>query len=162
MRLLAIDPGTTESAWVVWDGDKIIAFDKRPNDEVVRMIRQHGPIAGMWVAHCCIEMVASFGMAVGQEVFETVYWIGRFAEAFGDEDVTRLTRNIIKNHLCHSSRAKDANIRQAIIDRLGPVGKKKTPGPCFGISGDEWSALAVAITFWDKYVTGGQLFERQA
>lgn len=158
MRLLAIDPGTTESAWVVWDGASILDHGTEPNNALMSRIRTRA----YEPTKCCIEMVASFGMPVGAEVFETVYWIGRYAEAFGIAAVTRLTRIEIKNHLCHTSRAKDSNIRQAIIDRLGPVGKKKTPGPCFGISGDEWSALAVAITFWDKYVTGGQLFERQA
>lgn len=163
MRLLAIDPGTTESAWVVWDGEKIIGHSKMDNQQLLDMIE-----LGNWsVGHrCCIEMVASFGMPVGAEVFETVYWIGRFAQAFGASHVTRMTRNEIKNHLCHSSRAKDANIRQAIIDRLGAPGTKKSPGATYGISKDIWSALAVALTWWDKHAAvhreTGQLFERQA
>jgi hypothetical protein len=41
-------------------------------------------------------------------------------------------------------RAKDANIRQALIDKLGAVGTKKAPGPLYGISGHLWAALAVA------------------
>lgn len=163
MRLLAIDPGTTESAWVVWDGSKIINAGKDPNEMLLGVIRRRGPIGGMWVAACCIEMVASFGMPVGAEVFETVFWIGKFAEAFGDTNTYRLTRIAIKNHLCHSSKAKDANIRQAIIDRLGPVGTKKAPGPCYGVCGDIWSALAVALTWWDTHHTvhreHGPLFE---
>lgn len=151
MKLLAIDPGTRESAWVVWDGHQIIRFGKYLNGDLIDKIRR--PASQEWGDQCCIEMVASFGMAVGAEVFETVYWIGRFAEAFGPLDVHRITRNEIKNHLCHSSRAKDANIRQAIIDRLGSVGTKKNPGPCYGVSGDVWSAIAVALTWWDKQVT---------
>lgn len=162
MRILAIDPGTSESAWVVWDGSKIHAYGKDPNERLLSMIRGRS-INGSWVASCTIEMVASFGMPVGAEVFETVYWIGRFAEAFDmssplvsvfNSAVTRITRNEIKNHLCHSSRAKDANIRQAIIDRLGAPGTKRAPGGTYGISGDVWSALAVALTFWDKHVAG--------
>jgi len=161
MRLLAIDPGTTESAWVVWDGARILEFGKSDNGSVICALRESAKYD-----HCCIEMVASFGMPVGAEVFETVYWIGRFAEAFSVVRVTRITRNEIKNHLCHSSRAKDSNIRQAIIDRLGPIGTKKAPGPCYGISGDVWSALAVALTWWDKNHTvhreHGPLFEVKA
>lgn len=172
MRILAIDPGTTASAWVVWDGHDIFAHGKDPNERVLSMILRHD-INGSWVAACVIEMVASFGMPVGAEVFETVYWIGRFAQAFDSSTplqcipsaVTRITRNEIKNHLCHSSRAKDANIRQAIIDRLGPPGTKKTPGGTYGISGDVWSALAVALTWWDTHHAvhreSGPLFEAQ-
>jgi hypothetical protein len=162
MRLLAIDPGTTESAWVVWDGVRVVAHAKESNDTLMLRILGHD-IADQWVAACVIEMVASFGMPVGAEVFETVYWIGRFAQAIGPHCVTRITRNEIKNHLCHSSRAKDANIRQAIIDRLGGPGTKKAPGLTYGISGDVWSALAVALTWWDKHHTThrehGPLFE---
>jgi hypothetical protein len=48
-------------------------------------------------------------------------------------------------------KAKDANIRQALIDIYGgndkAIGNKKTPGPLYGIKGDLWAALAVAVTF---------------
>lgn len=99
-----------------------------------------------------IEKIASFGMPVGAEVFETVFWSGRFAEAYGIERVHRITRIEVKNHICHSSRAKDGNIRQALIDRFGVVGTKKNPGPLFGISGDLWASLAVAVTWHDQNV----------
>jgi hypothetical protein len=32
-----------------------------------------------------------------------------------------------KMNICHSMRAKDSNIRQALIDRFGVVGTKKNP-----------------------------------
>jgi hypothetical protein len=48
-------------------------------------------------------------------------------------------------------RATDANIRASLIDRYGPgkdsaIGSKRSPGPLYGLKGDEWSALAVALT----------------
>ena len=54
-------------------------------------------------------------------------------------------------HLTNSARAKDANVRQALLDKFGPgkekaVGKKATPGPLDGLTGDCWSALGVAVT----------------
>jgi len=60
----------------------------------------------------------------------------------------------VKLHLTQTRRAKDANIRQALIDRYGPgkalaVGLKATPGPLYGLTGDCWSALAVAVTAAD-------------
>jgi hypothetical protein len=87
---------------------------------------------------------------VGAEVFETCVWIGRFMEAYGAEHVHRITRGQIKTHLCHSMRAKDANIRQALIDRFGKPGTKRYPGALYGVSGDLWAALAVAVTWWDR------------
>ncbi|MGH7470493.1 MAG: hypothetical protein ACRENP_21315 [Longimicrobiales bacterium] len=53
-------------------------------------------------------------------------------------------------HLCKNPKAKDQNIRQALIDLLGAPGTKKNPGPTYGISGDAWSALAIAVTARDQ------------
>jgi len=149
--VLAIDPGPTESAYVMWSGDQVLAYAKVRNDNLVRLLLN----PPREVEQAVIEKVASFGMPVGAEVFETVYWSGVFAHAFGLARVDRITRNEIKNHLCHSSRAKDGNLRQALIVRFGgpaAIGKKASPGPLYGLAGDTWSALAVAVTFWDKYV----------
>lgn len=95
-------------------------------------------------------MIASYGMAVGAEVFETCVWIGRFMQAHPDLNMHRIKRGDVKMHLCHSMRAKDANIRQALIDRLGAPGTKKNPGKTYGVSGDVWAALAVAVTYHDQ------------
>ena len=76
-----------------------------------------------------IEMIASYGMAVGQTVFETCVWIGRFVEiaSFNNIKFEYIYRKDEKMNLCYSMKAKDRNIRQALIDRFGPVGKKKNP-----------------------------------
>ena len=101
-----------------------------------------------------IEMVASYGMAVGASVFETCVWAGRFIERWSAVSaagsVTQVYRREVKLHICGSAKAKDANVRQALIDRYGgkakAIGRKATPGPLYGMSGDCWSALGVAIT----------------
>jgi hypothetical protein len=58
-----------------------------------------------------------------------------------------------KMNLCHSMKAKDANIRQALIDRFGVVGTKKSPGWFYGVSKDVWAAIAVGVTYHDLYLT---------
>lgn len=149
--ILAIDPGPTESAWVLYEENRrtcpfneaVRYFAKQPNDEVLDMIRDGAN-------RLVIEKIASYGMAVGAEVFETCVWTGRFIQAFGADRCDRIERLKIKLHLCHDSKAKDANIRQALIDRIGPPGTKKQPGPTYGIAGDVWSALAVAVTWADS------------
>jgi hypothetical protein len=67
MNLLAIDPGTTESAYVILNDGALSAFSKVDNEQM-RII------AGNWGGELVLEMVASYGMPVGREVFETVYW----------------------------------------------------------------------------------------
>jgi hypothetical protein len=144
--ILAIDPGTVQSAWVVWDGTALVDFGIDPNDTVRQFI--HG-----WngVGTVVIEKIESYGMAVGAEVFETVFWTGRFAEAAVPHPVVRLPRRAVKLHLCGSARAKDANIRQALLDRWGgkaaAMGRKANPGALYGIKADLWAALAVAVTY---------------
>ena len=74
-------------------------------------------------------MVASYGMPVGKEVFETCVAIGQFKQKAMENDipVEFIYRKDEKMNLCHSMKAKDSNIRQALIDRFGPVGTKKNP-----------------------------------
>jgi hypothetical protein len=103
-----------------------------------------------------IEMVACYGMPVGKETFETCVWIGRFIEAFNGR-TEYVYRRDVKLTLCNSMRAKDANIRQAILDRFPAtgggrtpqVGTKAKPGPLYGVKSHAWSALAVGLAWLD-------------
>lgn len=147
--LIAMDPGPVRSAWAQLAGDTLVEYAKQPNEEVLAMLSGHRGGSDVLV----IERIASYGMAVGAEVFETVYWSGRFAQAFGGR-VERLPRMAVKMHLCHSSRAKDANIRQAIIDRYGGPACVRKGGKLYGVKADIWSALAVGLTWLDTYSTG--------
>ena len=144
MTTFAIDPGPVESAYVIWDGERIIEKGKVPSERVLTLI-------GIHATDCRIvcEMIACYGMAVGAEVFETCVWIGRYLEK-AQGDMARIKRGEVKMHLCHSMKAKDSNIRQALIDRFGAPGTKKAPGLTFGLSGDMWAAFAVAVTYYDN------------
>jgi hypothetical protein len=145
--ILAIDPGTVQSAWVVLRDGLPTDFAIQPNKALLEDLR-----AGFIGALCdvaVIEQVASYGMPVGAEVFETVRWAGRFEEALHPIPVVQLTRKAIVVHLCGSAKAKDPNVRQALIDKFGgsaAIGLKRSPGPLHGIHADLWSALAIAVT----------------
>lgn len=143
--ILAIDPGTTESGYVRFDGDRVWTCGVVGNETMLAWLDDTShPAEGTTLA---IEMIASYGMAVGREVFETCVWIGRFKQAWHDPEAVRLVyRKDVKLHLCGSPRAKDANIRAALIDMIGPAGTKKAPGPTYGVTKHAWAALAVAVT----------------
>jgi hypothetical protein len=140
---IGIDPGPRESAIVVWDGVAVLSARDVPNAAVPHAL------AGVSAAIAC-EWIECFGMAVGREVFETVFAVGTFSAA---ATLRLIPRRDVKLHLCASLRAKDGNIRQALIDRFGVVGTKKNPGPLFGISQHRWAALAVAVTAHDLPAT---------
>jgi hypothetical protein len=148
MTLLAIDPGTTESGWVLLDDrGRVIETGVDPNDVLLDNLLFDCGEEGL--GDCAIEMIASYGMAVGREVFETCVWIGRFCERWHHHTgklPTLVYRRDVKLHLCGSARAKDPNIRQALLDLVGPPGTKKAPGPTYGVKSHAWAALAVGAT----------------
>jgi len=156
MKVLAIDPGPEQSAWVMYhDGDAITGFGIDRNRDFLEMIDDNRPWNNWYMA---IEMIACYGMPVGHEVFDTCVWIGRFEqlwESMTDTFADRVYRRDVKLHLCNDVRAKDGNVRQALIDRYGGketgVGKKASPGPLYGVSKDVWAALGVAVTYADTF-----------
>jgi hypothetical protein len=141
--ILGVDPGTVKSAFVQWDTAEKKIISKGIEDNPIIL----GHIYDEHYDVLVMEMIQSMGMPVGKEVFETVRWIGRFEEAAHCIGVTAqmVYRKDIKLYFCGSSRAKDGNIRQALLDLVGPQGKKIAPGPTYGVKGDEWSALAVTV-----------------
>lgn len=142
--ILAIDPGTTESGYVMFEAGRVSGSGVAPNKRMLDLV---GACFDVPNAQLAIEMIASYGMAVGREVFETCVWIGRFQQAWHNPEAVRLIyRKDVKLHLCGSPRAKDSNIRQALIDKLGAPGTKKAPGQTYGVKSHAWPALAVAVT----------------
>jgi len=143
--ILAIDPGNIDSAYVLAGEDlKPVRFGKVPNQEMLEIVTVGG------YDELAIEMIASYGMAVGAEVFETCVWIGRFMEAGRSAGrIERVFRSEVKLNLCKTMKAGDPNIRQALIDRFGDVGVKKKPGWFYGFRADIWAAYAVLTTYCD-------------
>ena len=144
--ILAIDPGPVRSAWVLYDPveQRPVDFAIDDNADLAAILRLNPDCSPV-----VIERIASYGMPVGAEVFETVFWSGRFAEAAGPAAVYRIPRKAIVTHLCGSARAKDSNVRAALLDRFGPQGTKKAPGVLYGVHKDVWAALALAVPWAD-------------
>lgn len=165
MKILAIDPGNVRSGYVLSEYDeaeirRVLRVGKVENAEIMKIISE---IAESAETDFAIEMIAGMGMAVGAEVFDTCVWIGRFWERALTRDFREMQyiyRREEKLCLCASPRAKDANIRQALADRYAPgqpnfgKGTKKQPGFFFGFSSDMWAAMAVATTYYDKFIKG--------
>jgi hypothetical protein len=153
LPILAIDPGTTQTAYAIYAPDTASLLDFGILDNAA-MLGHLDTIAENYpVMHMAIEMMASMGMAVGQTVLETATWIGRYIQSWvtaPGHTYELIYRVDEKLHLCGTPRAKDANIRQSIMDRYGStrqavIGTKKNPGPLYGVSKDVWAAIAVAL-----------------
>ena len=152
MKMLAIDPGNEQSAYVVYDTEtKLpVQFGILDNETLKAGLPRLTATVDMFA----VEMIASYGMAVGKTVFDTCVWIGRFIER-SQIGCTLIYRKEVCLHLCNSPRANDSNIRASIIDLYGgskqkAVGTKNNPGPLYGFRKDIWAAMGVALTAADK------------
>lgn len=151
--IFAIDPGNIESgfALISMPGFELLEFGKVENETLLQSI----PFIAGQSDSFAIEMVASYGMPVGKDVFETCVWIGRFIQA-AKKEAHFVYRKDEKLCLCGSLKAKDGNIRQALIDRYATFdfkngkGTKKNPDTFYGVSKDVWQAIAVGVTHYEK------------
>ncbi len=153
--MLALDPGNRETGFCYVDTATRAPLQggKEPNDFVSEIART---CTDFDVA--AIEIIESYGMAVGRDVFETCEWIGRFKQIFDDRGISYhiITRKEEKLTICGSPRANDTTIRHALIDRFAShdfrsgKGTKANPDFFYGFRADQWSAYAVATTALDR------------
>lgn len=181
IQVFAIDPGNKESAFVLLSMDGFLdEADWLHYDPKSLVIQQHdkrecasvGTALMTWLyeqqdsddlLYVVIERVQAMGMPVGYEVFETCEWIGRYSQMAEEYCVmpSYVYRLEEKVTLCNDSKAKDANIRQALIDRFARhdlkngKGTKKDPDVFYGFSADQWAAMAVATTFLEQMAGTG-------
>lgn len=149
MTVLAIDPGNVESAYCCIDADTLEPgfFGKVPNEQLL------GYIHAFTYDTLVIERISSYGMAVGRDVFETCEWVGRFTQAALPAKAEYVYRREEKLHICNDSKARDSNIRQALIERFARhdlkngKGSKKSPDFFYGFRADIWSAYATGLVF---------------
>ena len=155
--IFAIDPGNIQSAYVeIDDNYKLFGMGKVDNHEALSILANRlGKYRSTIVV---IERVASYGMSVGADVFQTCEWIGRFAqlaEGFGCK-VDFIYRKEEKLNLCGNIAAKDNNVRAALVERFAQhdfkngKGTKKNPDVFYGVTKDIWAAIAVGVTYIDK------------
>lgn len=153
MKTLSIDPGTDKSGVVLTIDGKVDSHGLYSNEDILEMLQ------GTWIDLVLIEDFVSYGMPIGKTSIETIKFIGRINQVCDDirTPYEMITRREVKHHLCNSVKAKDANVRQAILDRFDAsgggktpqIGTKKAPGPLYGVSGHAWSALALYV-YWSE------------
>lgn len=156
MRIIAIDPGPNKSAivamraseptWgkVYWSASGSIL----DNDLLLSELDSYN--RGVW--KLVIEDLQWYGpsMTAGQSTFTTCKWIGRLVQCWSPGVPVMVYRTTVKAHVAGLAKAKDAQVRQCLIDRWGEPGKKANPNPVtYKMKKDLWSALAVATWFLD-------------
>jgi hypothetical protein len=137
MRVLGVDPSNTRHAWALLEDGKLLGSGRDFTE------------CALWRSadRVVIEMIASYGMAVGAHTFDTCVEIGILMHQLAMENkrISRITRIEVKRIVCRSVSANDTNIRAAIIDRFGGPTAIKKGGPLHGVAKDTWAAIAVAL-----------------
>jgi len=160
MNILALDPGNENTGYcIIKDTLEILEIRLIDNTELQEKILRDD--FDFPYDKAVIEMIASYGMAVGKTVFETCVWIGIFKESIENKKDRQIEADFLyrmeeKMHICNNPRANDANIRVALIDRFAKFdkkngkGTKKNPDWFYGFKKDIWASYAVAITYAEK------------
>jgi len=159
--IYAIDPGCTKSTLVLYDEWKKLPHESGEweNTTLVQRLDEEGCSGRALVVE---QMVSTYRQAVGSETLETMWWAGRFHQAW-NSPVFRIPRESVRKHFANGRPLRhvgDVEIREALIQRYGgkenAKGTKKLPGPLYQISKHGWAALALAITL-DETHNGKEL-----
>ena len=154
--LLAIDPGNIESGYVFIEVEtyKPISYGKIENEKLEQlMLSTH-------YDYLSLEMVASYGMSVGQSVFDTCFHLGRFSNIKPEVPYDLVFRQNVKMHLLGKVAVGDAQIRDVMVHRFltkeemnrwGDFGKgvKADKGMFYGFNNDIYQAYSVGVTWLD-------------
>ena len=157
--ICGIDPANELTAAVICECDSMRPIWKRKAEnelmlglicENVLELENHGHEVII-----VIEGIQSYGSAIGATTIETCYWIGEMKRQFKYYDFKQdmVLRSEERSYICHTARANDAQIKNALIERFAPhdsnhgKGTVKKPGFFYGFKADIWQAFAVALTY---------------
>ena len=151
MKVLGLDPGSTESGWVLLDGPpprRPEAFNVSPNTEILARIS-----AGEFDRLVMESVPAVYGRSALPALCDTIRWEGRFLERAAASVEKQIlpylvSRQQVKAWLLGNASGRDADVRAELVHRYGDgnaIGKRATRGPLYGVSSHIWPALAVAL-----------------
>ncbi len=184
MHLLAIDPGTTNSAYsVLTDRYEIVSSADTENDAVLKLVIDGEyddlVIEGMQPRLLNMQSTATKSarpQMIGSETYETCIWIGRFIQAakhrgkpvhmvYRSEERSAIIPSK-KNRLpplpASTGKSIDSQIRAGLIARFAKHDKRNGKGTAknrdtfYGFQGDMWASFAVGVTWLDKQRGGVQ------
>lgn len=175
MKIMAIDPGTTESAYVILnDQYQIISADKVGNDVVLSIIADAPGLDAVIIEDIEPRYSSSdrsaAGAVMGQSTIETIKAFGRFSwqaslrglmvgSIFRRDERSCLIptkRNGLPPLPETAPKHADGQIRASLIRRFARHdqergrGTKANPDTFYGFCGDMWQAMAVGVTWLDQ------------
>lgn len=175
MKIMAIDPGTTESAYVILDDQyQILSADKVGNDVILSIIADAPGLDAVIIEdieprYSSTDKSAA-GAVMGQSTIETIKAFGRFSwqaslrglmvgSIFRRDERSCLIptkRNGLPPLPETAPKHADGQIRVSLIRRFARHDKERgrgtmaNPDTFYGFHGDMWQAMAVGVTWLDQ------------
>lgn len=146
LTVLGIDPGSTQSGYVVVNIDdyRILDKGKVDNTKMLEIVKTG------YYDYLVVEGMTSYNQPIGQETMDTIFMSGRFFQVAEDRASVIPRREVLQHFDWPGKCSKDSYTRVVLIDRFGPVGKKASPGWFYGVSDDVWQAYALATCWIDR------------
>jgi len=153
--IVGIDPGPAACGLAVYRAGQVVHADKSASVDAVLDYLQ-GKDRTAEISHVGIERVQSYGIS-GGSLLQTSEVVGRLFQRCLDLGlpVSLHYRRDVLRFLDVTGRGnRDSLVRHRLIElhggtREAAVGRKRTPGPLYGVSGHSWQALAVALCAGD-------------
>lgn len=147
--ILGIDPGLKRIGVVLYDPEahRVVFTDKAMPlpalYDYISMLAHRGmPV------RVALERVQSCSQS-GQDLLDTAYVCGQIArqcEIDGLPVTLIYRRQVLDSLRVPGGCVRDTGVRRRLIEmHPGGKGRKKTPGPLYGVASDGWAALAVAV-----------------
>jgi hypothetical protein len=158
MHILAIDPGETESHFVIWDTTQVKKAWSGDNEDLLRILRDYTKDYLYPDLFIAVEGYNPRGQRLGHNALSTIEWYTRFFQCVR-ETSPRLPCSIVRRaevwkHITgKGSGVGDSEIMHTLIDRFGDKPTKKRPNKVYGdikLRGDQWQAFALAVTVADR------------
>lgn len=136
MKILSIDPGSTESGFVVFDNtkQKVLEFGKVINDKLLGYKGYYDVVL--------IEKPDFVSVGAGGTVIEAIFWAGRFRQAF--KGSITFGRQFLKKSY---ETKNDSAVIQYLKDRFSGIKLTK----------DSWQAMLVICAFEDGLIDGPKI-----
>lgn len=127
--IICFDPGNDLTGWCVYSvEDKILFYkNKESNLEVIKKFKEF--FQKYNVLQVGIEYPSSYGMSVGQSLYDTCTFIGILIQISKDNNANPelVFRKSVKMFLCNSVRAKDAEVNLRVREYFGEDNTIKSP-----------------------------------
>lgn len=153
--VLALDPGSTETGWVLLAAPPPKApraAGKKPNGAMLADLDGQIRLASELPLLVLESIPAVYGRSALPELCEGIRWEGRFIQAWyaGTGALpTLVARSTVKAWLCGTGKANDRDVRAELLHRWGLPSdikpKALKSSPLAGFAADMWAALAVAL-----------------